>query len=223
MHRSTLAIHIDTLTRTARACVASADDCTWEVLSIDSITLPERKDGVTMVCKPQRHKNCGPESYVLRQSEACNYTVNSGTDAVCGVTYASKTSANCGVNLTHSIFMWPKRATTAAVKLALCQAKGYQMTTGRIGCHFRSGGHCTYEPNNNEFLECGNYKTCRHEKHGIESINTCINEKFGRTYEACRHKSHGVELHKMCNINLDTGEKCDEPTPMLNTLNLSTQ
>jgi len=161
----------------------------------------------TETCSLKRAEVCGVQSYNIKQSGWCGSTPNTGTGPVCGIaTWKSGKGEACGVNLTHSIYMWPKRA-IGANKLSLCKAKGYDMTTGRIGCH-PGAGHCTPEPNNNEFLECGTYKTCTNEAFGPETYKSCADISFGSTNKICEHEQHGVHDYKECLVNDANGKLC---------------
>jgi hypothetical protein len=206
--RKVLLSTIDALSSAGSKCIQSSKECKWSNDQIIQIDLPKRKDGVTMVCKPQQHKNCGVKSYIVKQSAHCRFDLNHGAGAACGVLrYNKGKGAVCGTKLTHSIYMWPHRA-SGGNKLNLCNSKGYDMTTGRIGCH-SGAGHCTPEPHNNEFLECGKYASCEHSTFGAKTYNSCRHESFGKTNKVCAHKEHGVAQYLMCNINLDTGERCE--------------
>lgn len=161
----------------------------------------------TETCSLKRVEACGVQTYNIQQSAWCGSTPNTGTGPVCGTaTWRSGKGEVCGVDLTHSIYMWPNRA-IGANKLNLCRAKGYDMTTGRIGCH-PGAGHCTPAPNNNEFLECGTYKTCTNEAFGPETYKSCADISFGSTNKICEHEKHGVRDFKECRVNDANGKLC---------------
>lgn len=154
-------------------------------------------------CSIRRDEACGVETFKTKQSEWCGSTPNTGTGAVCGTaTWKSGKGAVCGVTLVDSIYMWPYRA-TGPNNESLCKSRGYDMTTGRIGHHSPP-----VQPSNNEFLECGTYKTCQNAAFGSETFNSCADISFGSTYKVCAHEKHGVEAFKACLINDADGKLC---------------
>lgn len=218
--KSELHTALDRIITSTQTCMNSVENCKWESLSLSSVNvvLPNRLQSAVILCHKTRDPICGIESYIVKQSEWCGSTLNTGTGTVCGVaSYNSGKGPVCGSTPTpiFGLYTFPLRMTDAAQKNAWCVGKGYDLSTGRIGCHGEPGGgpgtcQGANQPRNNEFVQCAKYNTCSNEAFGVQAYNTCAHESFGRTLKVCAHEQHGVAQYKECNItNNEPHQLCD--------------
>ena len=209
---------LDNISIAARGCLKSVEECKFESIPLLDISLPARLDGLIKVCHIERSSVCGVESNKVAQSAWCGYTNNTGTGLPCGAKlYQLAKGKACGFTPSpvYGLYTWPHRMTSAAIKTSTCISKGHDLSTGRIGCHGEPGGgpgtcNGANQPNNNEFIQCADYNTCRDISFGVEQYHSCQNEAFGKTANTCEHERHGAAVFKLCSVNnAEPHERCD--------------